>query len=51
MEIYDLMGAMVYSQKNCGNKVEINTADLQSGIYFIRYISSNGVAIRRMIKI
>ena len=50
VEIYNLMGALVYSQKNCGNKVEINTADMQSGIYFIHFISSDGVATRRVIK-
>ena len=50
IEICDLMGAVVYSQKNCGNKVEINIADWQSGIYFLRYVSSDNVAIRRFIK-
>ena len=50
VEIYNLMGTLVYSQKNCTNKVEINTADLQSGIYFVRHISSDGVSIRRVVK-
>ena len=50
LEIYNLMGALVYSQENCGNKVEINTADLQRGVYFVRYISSDGVAIQRVVK-
>ncbi|MCR5660443.1 MAG: T9SS type A sorting domain-containing protein [Bacteroidales bacterium] len=50
VEIYNLMGALVYSQKNCGNKVEINIANLQSGIYFVRHISSDGVSIRSMVK-
>ena len=51
VEIYNLLGATVYSQKSCGNKVEINTADLQSGIYILRQLFSDGVAIRRMMKI
>lgn len=50
VEIYNLMGALVYSQENCGNKVEINIADLQRGIYFVRHISSDGVAIRQVVK-
>ncbi len=50
VEIYNLMGAMVYSQKNCGNKVEINTADLQSGIYFIRLTNDKVSETRRFVK-
>ena len=50
VEIYNLMGAMVYSQKNCGNKVEINTTDLQSGIYFIRLTNDKVSETRRFVK-
>ncbi len=50
VEIYNLMGAKVYSQKNCGNKLEINTADLQSGIYFIRLTNEKASETRRFVK-
>ncbi len=50
VEIYNLMGAKVYSQKNCTNKVEINTADLQSGIYFIRMTNDKVSETRRFVK-
>ena len=50
VEIYNLMGAMVYSQKNCTNKVEINTTDLQSGIYFIRLTNDKVSETRRFVK-
>ena len=50
VEIYNLMGAMVYSQKNCANKVEINTADLQKGIYFIRLTTNKVTETRRFVK-
>ena len=50
VEIYNLMGAMVYSQKNCGNKVEINAANLQSGIYFIRMSNDKVSETRRFVK-
>ena len=50
VEIYNLMGAKVYSQKGCGNKVEINTADLPSGIYFIRMTSNKVSETRRFVK-
>ena len=50
VEIYNLMGAVVYSQKNCGNKVEVNTTDLQSGIYFIRLMNDKVSETRRFVK-
>ncbi len=50
VEIYNLMGALVYSQKDCGNKVEIHTADLHSGIYFIRMTSNKVSETRRFVK-
>lgn len=50
VEIYNLMGALVYSQKDCANKVEINTADLPSGIYFIRLTNDKMSETRRFVK-
>ena len=50
VEIYDLMGALVYSQKNCGNKLEINTTDLKSGIYFVRMTNDKISETRRIVK-
>ena len=50
MEIYNLMGALVYSQENCGNKVEINTADWQRGIYFVRMINDKVSETRKFVK-
>ena len=50
VEIYNLMGALVYSQKDCTNKVEINTTDLQSGIYFIRLTNDRISETRRFVK-
>ena len=50
VEIYNLMGALMYSQKNCGNKVEINTTDLPSGIYFIRLTTNKVAETRRFVK-
>ena len=50
VDIYNLMGALVYSQKGCTNKVEINTSELQSGIYFIRMTNDNASETRRFVK-
>ena len=50
VEVYNLMGALVYSQKNCDNKLEINTSDLPSGIYFIRLTNNKASETRRFVK-
>ena len=50
VEVYSLVGALVYSQKDCSNKVEINTADLPSGIYFVRLTMGEGTQVRRFVK-
>ena len=50
VDIYNLMGALVYSLKGCTNKVEINTSDMQSGIYFIRMTNDNASETRRFVK-
>ncbi len=50
VEIYNLMGALVYSQNDCGNKVEINTANLPSGIYFVRLTTRKATETRRFVK-
>jgi hypothetical protein len=50
VEIYNLMGALVYSQKDCANKVEIHTSDLNPGIYFIRLTNDKVSETRRFVK-
>ena len=50
VEIYNLMGALIYSQKDCANKVEINTSDLPTGIYFIRMTNDKTSEARRFVK-
>ena len=50
VEIYNLMGALVYSHKDNTNKVEIHTADLPSGIYFIRLTGNKISETRRFVK-
>ncbi|MBR6928730.1 MAG: InlB B-repeat-containing protein [Bacteroidales bacterium] len=50
LEIYNLMGTLVYSQTNCSDKVEINTSGLQSGIYFIRLTTDKVSETRRFVK-
>lgn len=50
VEIYNLMGTSIYSQRDCANKVEINTADLPSGIYFIRMTNDKTSETRRFVK-
>ena len=50
VEIYNLVGALVYSQKGCFNKLEISILNLTSGLYVIRLSTNKGVEMRRFIK-
>lgn len=50
VEIYNLMGSLVYSQKDCANKLEINTSDLPTGVYFIRMTNDKTSEARRFVK-
>lgn len=50
VEIYNLMGVMVYSQKECSDKVEIPTGQLPTGIYFIRLTGDNSTVTKRFVK-
>ena len=50
IEIFNTVGAMVFSQKNCTDKVEIHTADLQAGTYLIRLTTQNATEVRKFEK-
>jgi len=36
LEIYNLMGVLLHSKKDCDSKVEINVSTLPNGVYFVR---------------
>ena len=50
IEIYNLMGAVVYSQKDKTNKMELQMSTLPAGTYLIRLTTQNGVETRRFVK-
>ena len=50
LEIYTVTGALVYSQKDGANKMEIQIGNLPSGTYLIRLMTANTVVMRRFIK-
>ena len=50
IEVFNIAGAMVFSQKNCAEKVEINTTDLPAGTYVIRMTTQNTLEMRRFVK-
>ena len=50
IEIFNIAGAMVFSQKNCSDKVEIQTANLPAGTYVIRMTTQNTIEVRRFVK-
>ena len=50
IEVYNSMGALMISLKDKADKVEINTADLPAGVYFIRMTGANSSETRRFVK-
>ena len=50
LEIYNLMGALVYSQNDCTSKTEVAVDNLPSGIYFLRLTTSGGTQVQRFVK-
>ena len=50
IEIFNVMGAKVYSQTNCGNQVEIQTDKLPIGTYLIRLTSDKTTVMKRFVK-
>ena len=50
LEVYTVTGALVYSQKEGANKMEIQTGNLPSGTYLIRLTTDNTVVMRRFVK-
>ena len=50
IEIYNVMGALIYSRKDCGDKAEINTTDLPAGTYVVRLTTKDTTTIRRLVK-
>ena len=51
LEVYDITGALVYSNSNCTNKVEINTSAFATGSYFIRLTTQSVTEIRKFVKL
>lgn len=47
IEVYDVLGNLLYKQIVNSENIEINTSDLKAGIYFIRAIGNNNNLITR----
>ena len=50
IEVFNITGAKVFSQKSFTEKVEINTTDLSAGTYIIRMTTKNASEVRRFVK-
>ena len=47
LEVYNTVGQRVMKQEVNGNKAQVNTQSLNSGIYFIRIIANDGSVVNR----
>jgi hypothetical protein len=50
VEVFNINGAKVFSEKNYTEKAEINTANLPAGTYVIRMTTKNASEVRRFVK-
>ena len=50
LEVYTITGSLIFSQKDCANKVEIHTDDLPAGTYVIRMMTQSTIETRRFVK-
>lgn len=48
VEIYDMLGNKVAVQQNVGNSISLN--DLTAGMYMVKFITDEGVAIKKIVK-
>ena len=49
-EIYSINGALVYSRKDCAERIEVYVSDFAVGTYMIRLTTDNNVEVRRFVK-
>jgi len=47
LEVYNTVGQRVMQQEVNGNKAQVNTQSLNSGMYFIRIIANDGSVVNR----
>ena len=50
IEIYSITGALVYRQKDCSDRIEINVSNFSIGAYMIRLTTDSAVEMRRFVK-
>lgn len=48
MEVYDVLGQLVYQQETESNNLTLNVSDWREGLYFVKVQTSNGWFIRRV---
>ena len=49
-EIYTIDGMLVYTEKNCSDRIEVDVTHFVAGTYMIRMTTNSTVAIRRFVK-
>ena len=49
-EIYSINGALVYSRKDCADRIEVYVSDFANGTYMIRLTTDTAVEVRRFVK-
>lgn len=50
LTLRDAQGKVVLQQKSNSNKLEVETASLQSGVYFLEVLTTNGIELVKVVK-
>ena len=50
IQIFDLMGRIVFSESSLNNKIDVNINSLANGIYYVRVQSNNSVEVIKIVK-
>jgi len=50
VDIVNFLGQTIISQNNSTDNVEIDVSNLNSGVYFVRIASENGVSVQKFVK-
>jgi hypothetical protein len=48
--LYDLKGRLIYSENGIANRINLSVSNLQSGVYILNVITTEGIVSKRIMK-
>jgi Leucine-rich repeat (LRR) protein len=50
LEVYNTIGALIYSEKLQGRNVTLNTSNWNAGVYILKVATNDGVVVKKVVK-